>query len=54
MLADPERKATPPKLPRLARLMQPSEIVDLVGFLRGPSGRSISGQRLVVCAGASL
>ena len=30
------------------------EIADLVGFLLGPSGRSITGQRIVVCAAASL
>ena len=42
------------KLPRLGRYIQPAEIADLVGFLLGPSGRSITGQRLVVCAGASL
>jgi 3-oxoacyl-[acyl-carrier protein] reductase len=54
MLADPGRAATPPSLPRLGRFIDPSEIADLVGFLLGPSGRSITGQRLVVCAGASL
>lgn len=54
MLADPARAATPPQVPRLGRFIQPSEIADLVGFLLGPSGRSITGQRLVVCAGASL
>ena len=54
MLTDPARAATPPALPRLGRFIQPSEIADLVAFLLGPSGRSITGQRLVVCAGASL
>jgi NAD(P)-dependent dehydrogenase (short-subunit alcohol dehydrogenase family) len=54
MLVDPARVATPPKLPRLGRYIQPGEIADLVAFLLGPGGRSITGQRLVVCAGASL
>jgi NAD(P)-dependent dehydrogenase (short-subunit alcohol dehydrogenase family) len=54
MLADPGRAATPPALPRLGRFIDPAEIADLVAFLLGPSGRSITGQRLVVCAGASL
>ena len=54
MLDDPSRAATPPQLPRLGRFIEPSEIADLVGFLLGPSGRSITGQRFVVCAGASL
>jgi NAD(P)-dependent dehydrogenase (short-subunit alcohol dehydrogenase family) len=54
MLVDPARVATPPKLPRLGRYIEPGEIADLVAFLLGPGGRSITGQRLVVCAGASL
>lgn len=54
MFDDPSRAATPPQLPRLGRFIEPTEIADLVGFLVGPSGRSITGQRLVVCAGASL
>jgi NAD(P)-dependent dehydrogenase (short-subunit alcohol dehydrogenase family) len=54
MLADPARRASPPQLPRLGRLIQPSEIANLVGFLLGPTGRSITEQRLVVCAGALL
>jgi hypothetical protein len=54
MLIDPARVATPPKLPRQRRYIQPGEIADLVAFLLGPGGRSITGQRLVVCAGASL
>jgi hypothetical protein len=34
--------------------IQPAKIADLFGYLLGASGRSITGQRLVVCAGASL
>jgi 3-oxoacyl-[acyl-carrier protein] reductase len=53
-LVVPARAASPPKLPRLGRYIQPREIADLVALLLGPSGRSITGQLLVVCAGASL
>jgi hypothetical protein len=34
--------------------LQPREIADLGAFPFGPSGRSNTGQRMVVCAGASL
>jgi NAD(P)-dependent dehydrogenase (short-subunit alcohol dehydrogenase family) len=54
MLADPARSATPPKLPPLGRCVQPEEVADQVTFLLGPSGCSITGQRLVICAWASL
>jgi NAD(P)-dependent dehydrogenase (short-subunit alcohol dehydrogenase family) len=54
MLDDPARAATPPAVPRLGRFVEPWEVADLVGFLLAPSGRSITGQRLVVCGGASL
>ena len=54
MSTDPSRGSVPPQLPLLGRFIEPAEIADLVGFLLGPSGRSITGQRLVVCAGASL
>lgn len=49
----PARSATPPKLPPLGRCVQPEEVADQVAFLLGPSG-CITGQRLVICAGASL
>lgn len=54
MLDDPGRAATPPVLPPLGRFVEPEEVAGLVGFLLGPDGRSITGQRLVVCGGASL
>ena len=53
MLEDPARAATP-RLPRLGRFVEPAEVAALVAFLLGPDGRSITGQRLVVCGGASL
>ncbi|SDV03295.1 NAD(P)-dependent dehydrogenase, short-chain alcohol dehydrogenase family [Microlunatus sagamiharensis] len=54
MLDDPGRSGTPPQVPSLGRFVEPSEVAALVAFLLGPDGRSITGQRLVVCGGASL
>jgi len=54
MLTDPARAATPPEVPRLGRFVEPDEITGLIGFLLGRDARSITGQRLVVCGGASL
>jgi 3-oxoacyl-[acyl-carrier protein] reductase len=54
MLADPVRHASAPKLAPLGRFVQSEEVADLVAFLLGPSGCSITGQRLVICGGASL
>jgi NAD(P)-dependent dehydrogenase (short-subunit alcohol dehydrogenase family) len=54
MLADPVHHASAPKLAPLGRFVQCEEVADLVAFLLGPSGCSITGQRLVICGGASL
>ena len=43
----------PVRLP-LRRFAQPEEVADLAAFLLRPRGCSITGQRLVICAGASL
>ena len=51
--ADPTRSVTPPKLRPLGRFIQPDEVADLAAFLLGPSGCTITGQRLVICGGAS-
>ncbi|MFD9735502.1 SDR family NAD(P)-dependent oxidoreductase [Umezawaea sp. NPDC059074] len=54
MLRDPGRAATPPRLPPMGALIDPAEIAGAVAFLLGPDARSVTGQTLVVCAGASL
>jgi NAD(P)-dependent dehydrogenase (short-subunit alcohol dehydrogenase family) len=54
MLQSPTRAATPPRLPPLGRYVQPAEVAALTCLLLGPDGGSITGQHLVICAGASL
>lgn len=54
MLRDPGRASTPVRLPPMGALIDPAEIAGTVLFLLGPDARNITGQALVVCAGASL
>mgnify|MGYP000639721546 CR=1 FL=1 len=54
MLDDPVRAGTPPVVPPLGRLVEPSEVAALVLFLLEDTGAMITGQTLVVCGGASL
>jgi NAD(P)-dependent dehydrogenase (short-subunit alcohol dehydrogenase family) len=54
MLQDPKRLASPPRLPPTGRLVQPSEVAALVAFLLSPDARSITGQQILLCGGASL
>ena len=54
MLADPNRAATPPRLPALGRYVEPAEVAGLTAFLLGADGGAITGQQLVICGGASL
>lgn len=54
MLHDPGRAAVPPAVPPLGELVDPQDVAALTGFLLGPHGRSLTGQVLTVCGGASL
>jgi NAD(P)-dependent dehydrogenase (short-subunit alcohol dehydrogenase family) len=54
MLADPARRSTPVRMPPMGQLIDPDEVAGLISFLLGPHGRSITGQAIVQCAGASL
>ncbi|MFF3444228.1 SDR family NAD(P)-dependent oxidoreductase [Streptosporangium sp. NPDC002721] len=54
MLRDPGRASTPPRVPPLGRFVRPEEVAGLISFLLGPEEGAITGQHLVMCAGASL
>lgn len=54
MLKDPSRVGVQPKMPPMGRLVQPDEIAGVATFLLSDSARSITGQQIVVCGGASL
>jgi len=54
MLADPARAGSAPRLPPIGRLIEPSEIAALVGFLLSPSAAAITGQDIAICGGSSL
>ncbi|MFN4100957.1 MAG: SDR family NAD(P)-dependent oxidoreductase [Pararhodobacter sp.] len=54
MLRDPARAGVPPSLPPMGRLIQPAEVAGTVAFLLSDEAASITGQQLVLCAGASL
>lgn len=54
MLIDPGRSVTPPRLPPFGRFIEAAEIAGTVAFLLSPEARSITGQAIVQCAGASL
>lgn len=53
-LHNPARALTPPKVPPLGRFVQVEEVAALTAFLLGPHGGAMTGQHLVMCAGASL
>jgi len=54
MVRDPARATIPLRLPPTGRLIEPAEIAALAAFLMSGEARSITGQTITVCAGASL
>ena len=54
MLNDPARAASAPRLPPIGRLIEPTEIAALVGFLLSPPAAAITGQDIAICGGSSL
>ncbi|MFB9375847.1 SDR family NAD(P)-dependent oxidoreductase [Kineococcus gynurae] len=54
MTQDPGRASVPVRVPPLGALVDPDDVAELVGFLLGRAGRSITGQAYVICGGASL
>ena len=54
MLSDPARAGSAPRLPPIGRLIEPTEIAALVGFLLSPSAAAITGQDIAICGGSSL
>lgn len=54
MLSDPARAGVPPRVPALGKLVDPADVAELVAFLLGRHGSSVTGQSLTICGGASL
>jgi NAD(P)-dependent dehydrogenase (short-subunit alcohol dehydrogenase family) len=54
MTADPRRAATPPATPPLGRLVRAEEVAAYASFLLEDTGAMVTGQHVVICAGASL
>ena len=54
MMVDPRRAGVPPVVPPLGALVDPKDVAELVKFLIGEHGKSITGQVLTICGGASL
>jgi NAD(P)-dependent dehydrogenase (short-subunit alcohol dehydrogenase family) len=54
MTTDPRRGATPPRTPPLGRLVRPDEVASYASFLLEETGAMVTGQHLIICAGASL
>jgi NAD(P)-dependent dehydrogenase (short-subunit alcohol dehydrogenase family) len=53
-LRDPNRSGTEPVLPPMGRFVEAGEVAALAAFLLSPEAGAITGQQIVICAGASL
>lgn len=53
-LRDPNRTGTAPVLPPMGRFVEAGEVAALAAFLLSPEAGAITGQHIVICAGASL
>ena len=53
-LRDPSRAGTEPVLPPMGRFVEANEVAALAAFLLSPEAGAITGQQIVICAGASL
>jgi len=53
-LRDPSRAGTEPVLPPMGRFVEASEVAALAAFLLSPEAGAITGQQIMICAGASL
>ena len=54
MLSDPNRAGLAPSTPPMGHFVDSAEIAATVSFLLSPELKSLTGQQIVVCAGASL
>jgi NAD(P)-dependent dehydrogenase (short-subunit alcohol dehydrogenase family) len=54
MIRDPARAGIALRLPPGGRLIAPEEVAGLAAFLLSEEARSITGQAITICAGASL
>ena len=53
-LRDPNRTGTAPVLPPMGRFVEANEVAALAAFLLSPEAGAITGQQIMICAGASL
>ncbi|MCK1544826.1 SDR family oxidoreductase [Bradyrhizobium sp. 179] len=53
-LRDPNRTGISPVLPPMGRFVEADEVAALAAFLLSPEAGAITGQQILICAGASL
>ncbi len=54
MLTAQDRGASAPVLPPIGRFIRPDEVAAYAAFILSPEAAAITGQRLLICGGASL